>query len=1156
MIEHSTVFEHLEDQTWGYDDWYELIAEASADGVWFWDVDRDAVHCTPRLKELLNLPPATKALNSQEALALVHPDDRDRYGKALTRYLKGEAALLEVEVRPLNNQGDIRWILNRGVGRRDEQGRAYCMLGVVVDVTRRRQLEESLRAVALSTGEPVGTDGGTGFFESLVRYLSEALGSDLALVGKLEGGKMDHVDTVAVYRDGAVQSNFRYDLAHTPCENVILRKACVYPSETARLFPKDRILVDERIEAYIGAPLCNSSGRPIGIIAALFREPLSETSNAEYLLRIFASRAAAELERQDKVEALRASEQKFRDFTEVAADIVWETDPGLRFTYFNEQAFERLALAPGALLGRTPWELVTPDDAMDAGCRDCRNRLEKRIPIRDFVFALKDGHGARRFMRMSGRPMFDTAGGQFLGYRGVATEITEQRRAEAEFRDIFNSASEGIYRSTPEGRFLRVNPALVRMQGFETEAELIDAISDLATDWFVNPADRDRFTGQLDREGRVDNFEFQVYRRATGEKIWVRESAHVVYDDNGDIAYYEGMVYEITDEYQARERALRRNAVLEMIARHAPIGEVLNEILRTTETGGGNQTAAIFRQRDGRLYSTTSPGLKQACLETIDGKTPPEVGGAIQAALSGERQVVEVRLDAGDRDTDFAGAMRSSGYLHGLATPIRDQKGVVLGALAVFDANGGTPNQASIAALRETAHIASIAIEQDRLSEELRQQAHYDPLTGLPNRTLLADRLDQALREAARGDYPVGVLLLDLDEFKQVNDTFGHPVGDELLREVAAHLGDCLRSGDTVARQGGDEFVVVVPLKNGAGYCTDVAERLLQAVRAPLRLSEGEVGTNASIGIGLYPQDGETSDSLLQAADAAMYAAKKAGKNQYRYYAENMNRQASGRVKLESELRKGLESDKLDLYYQPRVALDSGDLCGAEALLRWHHPDRGLLDAKEFIGIAERRSLMNKIGRFVSHRAVERLAAWQREGRSLVLSFNVSARELHDGDFVSRITRMIEEAGANPAGLELEISESILAHDSERTCRQLLELKKRMPDLRIAIDNFGSGNSSLDVLRRLPIDTLKIDRRLISQLNDADGAKVAAIAQALSDLGYKLGFVVVAEGLENEQQAKRLRDFGCHQAQGFLYDPALPQEEFEQRLKTAKGRST
>ena len=859
-------------------------------------------------------------------------------------------------------------------------------------------------------------------------------------------------------------------------------------------------------------------------------------------------------ERVRKEQALARSEARFRTLYHDTPVMLHSADADGVITDVNTQWLRQLGYARDEVIGHRVTDFFT-DASRKRAERSYMPVLMAEGSADELEFRLRRKDGEIREVLLSSSVVRDEHG-EVEGLLSVLTDITERRRLEAEYRDIFENSNEGMYRSTPEGQLLRANPALARMQGFDTPEELLAAIEDLNTDWYVDPDARAEMQRRLHQQGYVDGFEAEVRPLNAEGRIWTSETVHLTRDAQGNVLYYEGTIRDVTADHKARELARLRNAVLEMIARDDPVTGILYEIVSIAEQQHEQLTAAIFRLQDGRLYSAAAPGLANACIEAVDGATPSEVGSAIQAALHGDREAVDAAPGSDGESTAFIEAVRASGYGPVLATPIRDQQGRVLGVLTAFRARTGALDRSTTELLHEMGQIASIAIEQHRLAEELLRQAHYDPLTELPNRTLLSDRLDHAIQEAQRGDYAVGALLLDLDEFKLVNDSLGHSAGDQLLQEVAGRLRDCLRAGDTVARLGGDEFVLIVPLQHGGDYCNDIAERVLAALQRPIRIAEHEVTARPSIGISMFPQDGRTPEALLQAADTAMYAAKHAGKNRYRYFAESMNRQVSERLQIESELQEAIINEQLELHYQPRVALDTGLISGAETLLRWRHPERGLLPPGEFIHVAERGPLIGDIDRLVLNHAAERVAAWQREGRELLLSVNLSARELHADGFAAEVARMLERYGVDPASLEIEITESMLMHDFERASRQLLDLKERAPGLNVAIDDFGSGYSSLNYLRHLPVDTLKIDRSFVIELEGAaEDGTAAAIAKTIVELAHNLHMTVVAEGVETLQQLRALRAFGCEEAQGFLFDRALPIEEYEDRVHNHRGYS-
>jgi len=435
--------------------WYDLIVEASADGSWYWDINADAIHCSPRLLDILGADTRENPLTSQQFVSYLHPDDRRQHTSAMERCLKGESAEFQTETRVVKRSGRVCWILNRGLARRDGSGRAYCMFGSVVDITPRRRLEDSLRAVALSTTEGVGA----GFFESLVRYLSEALDCDIAIIGKVDANGGDRIKTLAVHKDGKPAPNFHYELPGTPCDTALTGRTRAYPASVIELFPDDELLREEGVEAYIGSRLLDSSNQPIGLIVALYRQPVSDVATVEDLLKIFASRAGAELERQDKVRALEDSEQRFRDFTEVSSDWFWEMDSELRFVFMSE-GVERATGAPSDyFLGQTRREVLsrTTDPEVERHFQD----LEAHRPFRDFVYPAETPRG-RRYFSVSGKPMFD-ANGTFLGYRGTGSDVTDAHHARVLMRRR-GTVLEMIARDAPLDEVLQEIIGIAEMQ--------------------------------------------------------------------------------------------------------------------------------------------------------------------------------------------------------------------------------------------------------------------------------------------------------------------------------------------------------------------------------------------------------------------------------------------------------------------------------------------------------------------------------------------------------------------------------------------------------------------------------------------------------------------------------------------------------------------
>jgi diguanylate cyclase (GGDEF)-like protein/PAS domain S-box-containing protein len=430
--------------------------------------------------------------------------------------------------------------------------------------------------------------------------------------------------------------------------------------------------------------------------------------------------------------------------------------------------------------------------------------------------------------------------------------------------------------------------------------------------------------------------------------------------------------------------------------------------------------------------------------------------------------------------------------------------------------------------------------ERKQAEEQMRVLAYHDPLTGLPNRSLFHTLLHQALAQARRTQRTGAVIFIDLDHFKIINDALGHALGDLLLRHAAARVSGCLRESDTVARLGGDEFTVLLGDISQAADAVTVAKKILDALAAPFDLSGNEAFVTASLGISVFPGDGEDLQTLLKNADTALYRAKEQGRNGYAFYTADMNAEALQRLKLENSLRRALERQEFTVYYQPRIALDTGQVIGVEALLRWQHPEIGLVLPGQFISLAEETGLIVPIGEWVLRAACAQVKAWQAVGFSpLRLSVNLSGRQLRQPDVVEMVARALHDTGSDPRCLELELTESILMQDAADTIAKLQRLKGL--GVQLAIDDFGTGYSSLEYLSRFPLDRLKIDRSFVRNVTgDADDG---TIVRTIIAMAHGLKLKVTAEGVETAEQLGFLRTSRCDEMQGYYFGAPVPPDQ-------------
>ena len=455
----------------------------------------------------------------------------------------------------------------------------------------------------------------------------------------------------------------------------------------------------------------------------------------------------------------------------------------------------------------------------------------------------------------------------------------------------------------------------------------------------------------------------------------------------------------------------------------------------------------------------------------------------------------------------------------------------------VSDANNQLSNYVAV-----FSDISAIRNTQD----ELEHLATHDMLTGLPNRNLFQDLLDHALHSAHRNNQRLAVMFLDLDRFKHINDSLGHHIGDLLLEETAKRLRASLREDDIVARQGGDEFLILAESINGNSGAEWIAKRVLDAFETPFDINGYNLTVSASIGICLYPYDGETVSTMIQHADAAMYQAKEQGRNNFCFFEQHLSDWSAERLSIETELRQAIEKEQLQVFFQPQYELSNGQLVGVEALVRWQHPQKGSILPEGFLPVAKESGLIITLGEWMLYRACEQFQSWREGGMTAgILAVNIDGQQIQRGDLTKLVKKILKDTGLPPGLLELEITEGYIMQQAERDLNVLEKLREF--GVSISIDDFGTGQSSLTYLKHLPVNKLKIDRSFIMDI--PKDANDVAITQAIIAMGKSLGLTLIAEGVESEAQEAFLKEHGCHQVQGFRYSPPISSEEFEKLLK-------
>jgi Amt family ammonium transporter len=663
-----------------------------------------------------------------------------------------------------------------------------------------------------------------------------------------------------------------------------------------------------------------------------------------------------------------------------------------------------------------------------------------------------------------------------------------------QYQSIFHNAVEGIFLTSPDGKYLDVNPSLAKMYGFQSPEELKNHFRDIKNQLYVDPQRRDEFIRILERDKKVIGFESLV-RKKDGAFIWITENARAVHGDNGEIHYYEGTVMDISDRKQAEKDLEEQRAYFSQLFANSPQAIIIIDTKRNV-VNCNKGFEALFGYR------------------AVD-----VIGFGMRTFIVPEHLLSEcesVRHSILEGKTVQCETYRS--HRNGQLIPV---------SMIGFPIWVGP-------AINGIIYIYQDISERKSFEQQITHQAFHDALTGLPNRALFAERLERALeRSRRRPELYFAVLMIDLDKFKAVNDSLGHPAGDQLLVEMSQRLAHCVRSVDTVARLGGDEFAIILEEFTSKKELLKIARRMHSWLCEPLNLYGKDLTPGASIGIVPKMTEYASGEEVLRDADIAMYRAKQQGKSMV-LFDKQMHLELVESINLEAELREALVKDGLTLHYQPIVTVADERLEGFEALVRWDHPLRGMIPPDRFIPLAEETGLIIDLGKWVISEACRILKLWQEtmaNARTLTMNVNVSIRQFQKPGLVEHVMDALQQNDLNPACLKIEVTESVLMHDLTHTIGELHRL--RALGVQIAIDDFGTGYSSLSYLQRMPIDHLKIDRSFISGFEDPQ--ENDHIVKSIISLARSLGLSVIAEGVETRDQFDRLRALDCDKAQGFMF---------------------
>lgn len=830
-----------------------------------------------------------------------------------------------------------------------------------------------------------------------------------------------------------------------------------------------------------------------------------------------ASAAARSRLRPRRVPAARAagasavdSSSRWLQLFELTTDFRWEQDADLRFVAVWG-AIDRLSgLCADDFIGRTRWDVDVEPISHGGSWEPHKEALQARRRFFDFRYRRRNASGQWRCFSTSGMPSFDEHG-CFSGYVGVSRDITETLATEQTLRQT-NSVLESVFETMDAG-----------VSVFDRELRLV----------VINRRFRELF--DCPDALCVPGTPFDVLIRLNAER-----GDYGPGDPEEQVKARVAQARRFEVHHFMRERS--DGTILEITGRPLPSGGFVTLYSDVTERARAESALRDSEERFRSLTALSSDWFweqdAQGRFTRLEGRHVFGDEGAFAEELG--RTWSELGFEA---DEGWAHAARCIG--DGLAfRELVMRRRLPDGSLRYVRVSG-EPLRRADGSLAGYRGVGRDVTAQREAEERVQYLATRDALTGLPNRVWFRQLLSVELKAARRYGRQIAVLFIDLDRFKLINDSLGHGAGDALLREIGARLTRCLRASDVVARLGGDEFVVLLGEARTRELTTVVVRKLLAALQEPVELGTQSCRISASIGISMFPDDGADEQTLMRHADSAMYVAKEQGKSGYCFFTSEIERRAAERVILEMHLRDALARGELTLHYQPRVNLGTGLITGAEALLRWTHPELGSVPPASFIPIAEQSELIGTLGTWVLDTACRQNVSWQRAGLKPVrVSVNISPRQFAADDLLQGIELALQRSGLEPCWLELEITEGTVMHDAERAAQVLGEIRKL--GVRVSIDDFGTGYSSLAQIKRFPISTLKIDRSFVRDLA-YDGAD-RAIAEAIIAMGRTLGLEVVAEGVETAEQLAFLRQHRCDEMQGYLLSPPVPAEDLARLL--------
>jgi diguanylate cyclase (GGDEF)-like protein/PAS domain S-box-containing protein len=873
----------------------------------------------------------------------------------------------------------------------------------------------------------------------------------------------------------------------------------------------------------------------------------------------------------ERVEEHRQDLQHQLRFLQVLIDAmpnpIFFKDAGGRYLGCN-RAFEAFVGSPRSkLVGKSVFDLA-PHDLAEVYHRADAELFDRGAgEVQTYESSALFADGSRHEVIFY-KATFPDADGRLGGLVGTLFDISERKKAEGQLRKLSRAVQQSpnvVVVTDARGSIEYVNPMFTQVTGYTPE-EAIGQNSRLLNAGDT-PAEYFRTLWETITAGHEWRGEFHN-RKKNGEFYWENALISPLKTPEGTITHFVAVKEDITARKLAERRQKLTAQVFSLLSLPNEKTDKIRDILQLVRDFTGCEAVGIRLRENGDFPYYRTLGLTDEFLDAEKylhadgGSTLAEsLCGKVLLGLTEQSRScftpggsfwLSAPVASAPDGPVGHGCLCARGRCQGESfrsmalIPLRSGEEII-GLMQLLDRRQGMVKPDLVQFLETLGDSIGIAFEHQQVEERLLEKedrlnflANYDPLTRLPNRSLLCDRLQHAMARARRSDQSMALLVLDLDRFKTINDSLGHEVGDRILLEVAHRLKGFVREVDTLARFGGDKFAIILEEVADLQKVVRVAQKVLSELSRTMTLDEFQLYVTASIGISFFPSDGADLESLLQHAEAAMYRAKETGRNQYQFYRPEMNARTRERLLLENSLRQAVEKQQLILYYQPKIDLASGQMTGVEALLRWRHPDLGMVSPDDFIPLAEETGLIVSIGEWVLRTACGQARTWQKSGLPpLRVAVNISGRQFRQTDFVDMVEGVLTQSGLDPQYLELEITESVAMENVEETIETLTALKER--GLCLAIDDFGTGYSSLSYLKRFPITSLKIDRSFINEVGTDPND--AAIASSVIALAQAMSLKVVAEGIETEEQLRFLVARGCTEGQGFLFSRPVPPVE-------------